>query len=340
MLFRSTIRLAKGKRHTFGSARFAENRDLNKAGMLAGNGLLLGKNRAGNIYAPDHDHMLCMAPTKSGKTTCFVNPNLLLMSGDTSTIVNDPNGETYAVTKRARLKHGDVWLWAPFADHSNALNPLDFIRTDSPDEVDDANLVVDLLMRDKSTGSDQYWDTEAKSLLVGLVLYVLNFRKPELQTMAEVRHLLMLGEDAFDHVLEKMIFSGHKVVQGVGNSIRNHPKPQREGVIGSAKSHTNIWDSPRLQAATGRSDFHFSDLKHKTASVYISVPPERLVLYQPVLKLMIGLAIAECGREAEHSKKRVTFMLDEFANLGRLKPAETAISIARRSEERRVGREC
>jgi len=131
-IIRHIFKLFYGKRHTFGSARFANRADLKEAGMLPGSGtrseassgLILGQVKSGIIRAPDSDHLLCMAPTKSGKTTCFVNTNILKLGGDASAIINDPNGETYAVTKRERERHGEVFLWAPFAEKSHSLNPL------------------------------------------------------------------------------------------------------------------------------------------------------------------------------------------------------------------------
>lgn len=51
----------------------------------------MGKMKGRVIHAPSDDHLLVVAPTKSDKTSCLVNTNLLNL-GEASAVVNDPNG--------------------------------------------------------------------------------------------------------------------------------------------------------------------------------------------------------------------------------------------------------
>ncbi len=315
---------------THGSARFASLSEIKQNGLSQGNGLLLGQIQGHTIHAPEDDHLLVVAPTKSGKTSCLVNTNLLKL-GKASAIVTDPNGESWAITQRERSQHGPIHLWAPFSPLSESYNPLDFVQTGTPHERDDVELIANLIVPDGRNEEDGFWNNQARDVLMGLILYVLHTKTPEKQTLAEVRHLITLSEDAFDELLEGMIFCGHPIIRRCAHNLKNQDSKLRSNVMATVQSKTRIWDSPNLCKVTSRSDFRFSDLRHDTATVYLVVPPEQLATYYPAVALLTGIALAEINRSKPKEAKRVVLMLDEFANLGRLKPVENAISIARKA---------
>ncbi|MEQ8824261.1 MAG: type IV secretory system conjugative DNA transfer family protein [Filomicrobium sp.] len=315
---------------SFGTARFARNQELKSAGFLNDQGLLLGEVANHELHSGIDEHLLCVAPTKSGKTSSLVIPNLLRLP-EASVVVNDPSGEAWAITRRQRAKSGRVYCWAPFAPLTDCFNPLDFVQVGTPDEHDDVKVIVSLLVQDGGQGDDTFWNNQARNVLSGLIIYVLYAHPPERQTMAQVRHLLTISEEAFDEVLGNMIACGHPLARRTANNIQQMDSKLRSGVLATAKGATEVWDSPRLTQATRKSDFNFGDLRMETASVYLVVPPERLATYYPAVALLAGLSIAAISRVAHQGNKRVVFMLDEFANLGRLKPAEAAITIARKA---------
>ena len=55
-------------------------------------------------------------------------------------------------------------------------------------------------------------------------------------------------------------------------------KADREAasVLSNAQRHTHFLDSPRIAKVLSRSDFHFSDLRHRIASVFLVLPPNRM----------------------------------------------------------------
>lgn len=315
---------------TLGSARFASVKEIKRSGLFKSKGLAIGKVKGKVIRAPEDDHLLVIAPTKSGKTSCFVNTNLLTL-GSASAVVTDPNGESWAITKRQRSTDGDVFLWAPFSPISDKFNPLDFVRVGTPHERDDAELIASLIVPDSTHATDGFWDRQARDVLVGIILYVLHSRLPHKQTLAEVRNLVTLGEEAFEQVLEAMVFCGHPLIRRCAHMLQNQESKLRSNVMATVQSVTRIWDSPLLANVTGESSFRFSDLRQQTGTVFLVVPPDNLPTYYPAVALLTGVALAEISRAKPDNPKRVVFMLDEFANLGRLKPVETAISIARKA---------
>jgi type IV secretion system protein VirD4 len=62
---------------TYGSARWAEGREIRKAGLLHPDGVLLGRWCGAYLRHHGPEHVLCFAPTRSGKGVGPVVPTLL-----------------------------------------------------------------------------------------------------------------------------------------------------------------------------------------------------------------------------------------------------------------------
>jgi type IV secretion system protein VirD4 len=114
------------KAETYGSARWANRSEVRAAGLLGDDGVVLGK--LGNQYLR-HDgpeHVLCFAPTRSGKGVGLVVPSLLTWAG--SAIVHDVKGENWNLTAGFRGSFGRVLLFDPTNIESAAYNPLLEVR--------------------------------------------------------------------------------------------------------------------------------------------------------------------------------------------------------------------
>ncbi|GER06692.1 hypothetical protein GCM10007972_13030 [Iodidimonas muriae] len=92
---------------THGSARFATDKEIKKAGLLNNAGVYLGQypNLGDDGLWFDGDgHLITVAASGAGKGVCSVIPNLLTWEG--SVICNDPKGENAAVTAKRRREMG------------------------------------------------------------------------------------------------------------------------------------------------------------------------------------------------------------------------------------------
>ena len=112
---------------------------------------------------------------------------------------------------------------------------------------------------------------------------------------------------------------------------RHVGKADREasGVLSAAQRHTHFLDSPRMTAVLGRSDFSFGDLKSRTATVFLVLPPDRLGTYSRWLRLMVAAQPHRYGPRARQTPhcQPVLYLLDEFAALGNLAPVERAMGL-------------
>ena len=310
-----------GKSH--GTADFAHVSDLKKAGAMGNKGYIVGKFEDKFLRFSQPGHIITFAPTRSGKGVGHVIPNLLTHPG--SVVVNDIKGENYAVTHRKRSEFTQVLTFAPFAENSNCYNPLDFIRAGTEDELDDVRLLADMMIIVNPESSDPFWAMEAKNLVTALTLHVATARPPVLRNLGEVRYLLMQSSEDFQFTIKEMLKSKSEHVRRMAAALSATEPKVMASIMSTAKSQTAVWDSPRLNAITGRSDFQLKDIKEKPTSLYVIIPPEYLETYKPVIRIMIGLTVAAMTKSSKKPKHNVLFLIDEFPALGFMEIIETGI---------------
>lgn len=289
-------------------------------------------------------HLITVAPTRSGKGVGSVIPNLLTYEG--SVVVTDPKGENYAVTARRRreaLLHETIAL-DPFDQlgafglpcSEAAFNPMDLIDPGGSDILESASLLADMLVVPSgSRGEELFWTEEAKALLSGLILYVAatetdEFGEPaDRRTLMQVREHLTLPKEDFAKLMERMkgsTLAGGLVARSAARLLQKEDK-ERSGVISTAQSHTHFLDSPRMARVMRRSTFSLSQIKREKLSIYLVLPAHYLDTYSRWLRLMIASALHEVALAPGVPGERILFLLDEFANLGRMNPVLRAVSL-------------
>ena len=295
-------------------------------------GFELGRLRSAILRYAGDGHLMTVAPTRTGKGVSAVIPNLLHYAG--SIVVTDPKGENYAVTARRRRELGStVHALDPFCvvGGTATFNPFDLIVATSADANDDAWLLADMLVvPDGKMREEAFWHEEGRALLAGLILYVAAHAPPELRTLPHVRSLLTLPPEPFGLLLDDMLESPEAggLVSRAAARLMQKADRERSGVISSAQSYTHFLDSPRMATVLGHSSFALSDLKRERVTLYLVLPPDRMDTYRPWLRVMTACSMLALTRTPGPPPERVLFLLDEFANLGRMRPVERDISLA------------
>lgn len=327
-----------------GTAAWGDGREL-----MTEEGLLLGRKEVSRkksklLRYSGEGHLITVAPTRSGKGIGSVIPNLLTYEG--SVVVTDPKGENYAVTARRRregLLHDTIAL-DPFdqlgafglATSQAAFNPMDLIDPRGTDILESASLLADMLVVPPGgRGEEVFWVEEAKALLSGLILYVAatetdEFGEPtDRRTLMRVRELLTLPKEDFLEIMKRMkgsTLAGGLVSRAAARLLQKEDK-ERSGVVSTAQSHTHFLDSPRMARVMGRSTFDLTALKREKLSIYLILPAHYLDAYSRWLRLMIASALHEIARSPGRPHRRILFLLDEFANLGRMNPVLRSVSL-------------
>jgi len=313
-----------------GSARFGGKQDVDALAKNDGD-LIVGRSGDGKLLRYDGPaHLLTIAPTRSGKGVGTIIPNLL--TANRSIVCIDPKGENARVTGRQRESFGPVYYLDPFGlsgRASAAYNPLAFLDPASFDLAEDAMTLADALVVDMSDSGDPHWNEEAKALLAGIILYTVCHDEPDVRTLGTVREYLTLAPDDFRALLDVMQASDAAggLVARAANRFLGKSDREAAGVLSGAQRHTHFLDSPRITAATAKSDFTFASLKDQVATVFLILPPDRLDTYSRWLRLVLAQALGELARSPSRPTRPVLFLLDEFAALGRLQAIERAMGL-------------
>ncbi|MEJ6399548.1 type IV secretory system conjugative DNA transfer family protein [Yoonia sp. 208BN28-4] len=324
-----------------GSARFASRKEMKK--LQGGDGLLIGRN-PGTGRRLRYDglaHLITLAPTRAGKGVGTVIPNLLGV--DRSVLVIDPKGENARIAGEARRRLGTTHVLDPFevsGQPSAAYNPLDRLTPNSLDLGEDAASLTEALVMDPpGQVTEAHWNEEAKAILGGLIMFCVCHEDRDRRTLATVREYLTLPPGRLKALLELMQDSDAAggLIARAANRFLGKAEREAASVLSNAQRHTHFLDSPRIAKVLSRSDFHFSDLRHRITSVFLVLPPNRMDAYSRWLRLLVSQALQDIARDAEavtgaqgpsHQLSSPTlFLLDEFAALGRLEAVERAMGL-------------
>ncbi|MGV6873860.1 conjugal transfer protein TraG [Pseudochelatococcus sp. B33] len=318
---------------TFGSARWAERDEIATAGLLGDDGVVLGRLDRDYLRHDGAEHVLCFAPTRSGKGVGLVVPTLLTWPG--SAIVHDIKGENWELTAGLRARFGRVLLFDPTNAKSAAYNPLLEVRRGEW-EVRDVQNVADVLVDPEgSLEKRNHWEKTSHSLLVGAILHVL-YAEPD-KTLAGVAAFLSDPRRPIETTLSAMMTTPHlgekgphPVIASAARELLNKSDNERSGVLSTAMSFLGLYRDPVVAAVTARCDWRIADIvaEEKPTTLYLVVPPSDISRTKPLVRLVlnqIGRRLTE-DLHAKDRRHRVLMMLDEFPALGRLDYFESALA--------------
>ncbi|MHB2266300.1 conjugal transfer protein TraG [Aliihoeflea sp. 2WW] len=318
---------------TFGSARWAERKEIAAAGLLGDDGVLLGKLDRDYLRHDGTEHVLCFAPTRSGKGVGLVVPTLLTWPG--SGIVHDIKGENWDLTAGLRARFGRVLLFDPTNAQSAAYNPLLEVRKGEW-EVRDVQNVADVLVDPEgSLEKRNHWEKTSHSLLVGAILHVLYAETDK--TLAGLAAFLSDPRRPIESTLSAMMTTPHlgekgphPVIASAARELLNKSDNERSGVLSTAMSFLGLYRDPVVATVTARCDWRIADIVSgaRPTTLYLVVPPSDISRTKPLVRLVlnqIGRRLTE-DLHAKGRRHRLLLMLDEFPALGRLDFFESALA--------------
>lgn len=318
---------------TYGSARWASPEEVKSADLLGPDGVVLGKLGSEYLRHDGPEHVLCFAPTRSGKGVGLVVPSLLTWPG--SAIVHDIKGENWQLTAGFRARYGRVLLFDPTNSKSAAYNPLLEVRRGEW-EVRDVQNIADILVDPEgSLERRNHWEKTSHALLVGVILHVL-YAEPD-KTLAGVAAFLSDPKRPIESTLATMMKATHlgeagphPVIASAARELLNKSDNERSGVLSTAMSFLGLYRDPVVAEVTRRCDWRITDVVggDRPTTLYLVVPPSDINRTKPLIRLIlnqIGRRLTEDlqGKAARH---RLLLMLDEFPALGRLDFFESALA--------------
>ncbi|MBI5263962.1 MAG: conjugal transfer protein TraG [Bradyrhizobium sp.] len=315
---------------TYGSARWALPSEIR---LVEPDGVVLGRFGRKYLRHDGPEHVLCFAPTRSGKGVGLVLPTLLTWPD--SCIVHDIKGENWMLTSGFRARHGKVLLFDPTNRDSAAYNPLIEVRRGEWEVRDVQNIADVLVDPEGALERRNHWEKTSHSLLVGAILHVL-YAEPD-KTLAGVANFLSDPKRPIEATLQVMMTAPHlgeagphPVIASAARELLNKSENERSGVLSTAMSFLGLYRDPVVAQVTGRSDWRIRDLVegNQPATLYLVVPPSDISRTKPLVRLIlnqIGRRLTE-DLNARGRRHRVLLMLDEFPALGRLDFFESALA--------------
>jgi len=318
---------------TYGSARWAEKGEVKSAGLLGADGVVLGRYERDYLRHDGPEHVLCFAPTRSGKGVGLVVPSLLTWPG--SAIVHDIKGENWQLTAGFRARHGRVLLFDPTNPKSSAYNPLLEVRRGEW-EVRDVQNIADILVDPEgSLEKRNHWEKTSHALLVGAILHVLYAEADK--TLAGVAAFLSDPKQPIESTLAAMMKTSHlgeagphPVIASAARELLNKSDNERSGVLSTAMSFLGLYRDPVVAEVTRRCDWRITDMvgSKRPTTLYLVVPPSDINRTKPLIRLIlnqVGRRLTE-DLQARAGRHRLLLMLDEFPALGRLDFFESALA--------------
>ncbi len=327
----------KNRITTYGSARWADGNDVRDAGILDERGIVLGLWRGQYLRHNGPEHVIAVAPTRSGKGVGLVVPTLLTWPH--SAVIHDIKGENWTLTAGWRSRFSHCLFFDPTNALSARFNPLLEVRKGEM-EVRDVQNIADILVDPEGAREQRdHWEKTAHALLVGTILHVLYAEQEK--TLARVATFLSDPARSIERTLSMMLTTNHlgtdttpvvhPVIASVARELLNKADNERSGVVSTAMSLLGLYRDPIIAATTAASDWSIADLMQaeRPVSLYLVVPPSDIPRTRPLVRLIlnqIGRRLTETLPTDAANERRLLLMLDEFPALGRLDFFESSLA--------------
>jgi len=323
------------KRSLYGEARFAKSSEIKKAGLLDGEGIIVGKYNDKYLQLKGQLHAILSAPTRSGKGVGVVVPNLL--SWNQSVVVLDIKQENWDITSLYRQKHGQkCFLFNPLATdyRTHKYNPLSYIDLNPDFRINDIQKIANMLFPDRPN-TDPIWTSTPRSFFLGVVLFLIE-TGCKLTLGQVLRESLNDGDGSkhFKTSIKKLKEDGtplsQECVRALNSYIGIASENTRAGIITGFRSQLELWMNPIIDAATDGNDFDIRKLREEKISIYVGVTPDNLERIAPLLNLffqqLIDLNTRELPSQNKNIKHDCLLLMDEFTAIGKIPVLAKGIS--------------
>jgi type IV secretion system protein VirD4 len=329
------------RRELHGSARFANEIELRKAGLLQADkpddeypSIVVGKYGKHFLLFRGQQFMFLAAPTRSGKGVGIVIPNLLHYRD--SVVVLDLKEENFVKTAGFRAQCGQaVYKFAPDAEDfiTDCWNPMAYVRDDPTFRVADLMGITNILY----PPSDDVWNSTAESLFLGLALYIMDTAKERenfnIATIKKYRVTLpfLADEQTFmKYVEERKPYEplSEECVQHLRSYAQTSEK-MRSSIAITFDKPLAIYADPITARATRKNTFDMRDVRKRRMSIYVCIRPANIDKYGQLLNLFFQqLLVLNMHKmpqdDPENLKYQCLLLLDEFPAMGRVAIIEKA----------------
>ena len=293
------------------------------------NGIILGKvpNKKELMImhdntSIDNQNVVVIGSSGAGKSQAYVIPNLINIRNK-SIIVTDPKGELYELTSQLKRDQGYKTYQVDFVNFKQAkYNPLYYVETPL-DAQKIANTIISNFEKGGENGSGQFFKNSATNILSALIVYVkTEYDKDEanLEKVVEVYDEHIQDEEHFLKWVDTI--PKEHPAKDLLNSIKELTDVTRKSVTSTLSNGFSLFKLPQVKSMTSKSDFNFEDFIDEKAILYVKLSMEDDT-FAPLTSVFFNQMINIYYQIAQESKdnklkRKIVFMLEEFANIGKL----------------------
>ena len=269
----------------------------------------------------------------SGKSASYSIPNAYQCLG--SYVFTDPKGELYDRTAGYLKSKGYeikvLNLVRP--QYSDGYNPLMHISSEL-----DVDVIANTIIKGQQAEggkSDPYWDDMAEMLLKALIYYLIATRPEEEQNLASCSELVRAantngGSNLLTELMNQLPYD-HPARMNY-KSIEIAPEKTYGSILSSLQSKLGKFDSKEIAEVTSTDTINFEDIGSKKTAVYV-ISSDTHTAYDFLLTIFFSQMIQQLYDYADQNggklKERTYFILDEFANIGKIPDFDKKISTSR-----------
>ncbi len=251
-----------------------------------------------------------------------------------SYVFTDPKGELYDKTAGYLKEHGyDIKvlnLVRPAL--SDGYNPLMHISSEL-----DVDVIANTIVKGQKSesGSDPYWDDMAEMLLKALIYYLIATRPEAEQNLASCAELVRAanangGSNLLTELMNQLPYD-HPARTNY-KSIEIAPEKTYGSILSSLQSKLGKFDSKEIAELTSTDTIDFEEIAKKKTAVYV-ISSDTHTAYDFLLTIFFSQMIQQLYDFADKNGGGLPvptyFILDEFANIGKIPDFDKKISTSR-----------
>lgn len=251
-----------------------------------------------------------------------------------SYVFTDPKGELYDRTAGYLKRHGyDIKvLNLVNPANSDGYNPLMHVASEL-----DVDVIANTVVRGQGAEGkgDPYWDDMAEMLLKSLIYYLIATRPEEEQNLASCSEMVRAantngGSNLLTELINQLPYD--HPARMYYKSIEIAPEKTYGSILSSLQSKLGKFDSKEIAEVTSTDTINFEDIGNKKTAVYV-ISSDTHTAYDFLLTIFFSQMIQQLYNYADLNGGRlkvpVYFILDEFANIGRIPDFDKKISTSR-----------
>ena len=217
--------------------------------------------------------------------------------------------------------------------NSDGYNPLMHIQSEI-----DVDIIANTIVKgqsDMQNKSDPYWDDMAEMLLKALIYYLLATRPEEEQNLASCAELVRAannsgGGNLLTELINQLPYD-HPARMNY-KSIEIAPDKTYSSILSTLQSKLGKFDSREIAELTSTNTINFEDIGSRKTAVYV-ISSDTHAAYDFLLTIFFSQMIQRLYDFADINggalPQPTYFILDEFANIGRIPDFDKKISTSR-----------